>query len=204
MLLRTKLSTLAVACCGLALGACSSATMHDSPSGAYVTDGAWVKSVENATITDVYQAAETALRDLDMEVQKREQRALDSRLVAEEVDGTNITVDLQKLNDESTRLAIKVGAFGSDTVATMVLDKIRENLGGTAQGPETTGRTTPAGFRENDRDEERQRLEEQRRQQERNRDLEDQRDTDVDIDVEDRDDDDAWLSEPPADRDGRP
>lgn len=198
MLLR--ISTLAVASCGLALGACSSATMHDSPSGAYVTDGAWVKSVENRPLDEVYQAAEAALRDLDMDVQKREQRALDSRLVAEEGDGTNITVDLQKLNDDSTRLAIKVGTFGSETVGTMVLDKIRANLGGTAQRPETTGRTTPAGFRENRRDEDRY----QRDQMDRNKDLDKQRDTDVDIDVDNRDDDEAWLSEPPEDRDGRP
>ncbi len=222
MLLRTRLTTLTLAACGIALGACSSATMHDSQTGAYVTDGAWVKSVENAPIDEVYQAAEAALRDLDMEVQRREQRALNANLSAEEVDGTNIKIDLQKLNDNSTRLAIKVGTFGDNTVGTMVLDKVRENLrGGTAQRPDTTGRATPAGFRERDdqqqqqqrqdqmerqHEQEKEDLERRQRQQEqeleRQRELrqqqqQQQRDRDIDVDVDtDATDDEAWLSQP--------
>lgn len=173
MLLRTKLTTIALAASGIALGACSSATMHDAEGGAYVSDGAWIKSVESASLEDVYQASEAALRDLDLEVQKREQRALAAQLSAEEADGTNVTVDLEQLNDNTTRLAIKVGTFGDESISRMVLDKIRANLGTTSAtgraSPEA--RTTPAGFREDadDRD---------------------------DINM---DDDEAWLSEPPAD-----
>jgi hypothetical protein len=111
--------------------------------------------VESAPLQEVYQASEAALRDMDMEVQKREQRALDAVLSAEEADGTNIKVDLEKLNDNSTRVAIKVGTFGDDDIARMVLDKIRANLGVTAaQRPETNVRTTPAGFREKPNDDE--------------------------------------------------
>lgn len=126
-MLRMVLTMLAGAACVGWLGACS-ATMHTTEGGTYVYQGGWLETIEHAGLDRAWQATQDAVADLEFTVSEKAKDSLQARLEADQADGTDVRVDLQRVDDDSTKIRIKVGTFGEREVAELVLNKIRARI----------------------------------------------------------------------------
>ena len=126
-MLRTGLIALAAAAGAIALSACS-ATMHTTQGGTYVYEQPWLETIEHASLDRTWQATQDAIADLEFTVDERAKDSLQAKLTSKQASGTTVRVDLLRMDDDSTKVRIKVGAFGDREVAELVLNKIRARI----------------------------------------------------------------------------
>lgn len=125
-MLRTTLMMLA-AVSVVALAACS-ASMHTTEGGSYVYQRGWLETIEHAGLDRTWQAAQDAVADLEFTVGEKAKDSLQAKLEADQADGTDVRINLQRLDDDSTKVRIKVGTFGEREVAELVLNKLRARI----------------------------------------------------------------------------
>lgn len=124
---RTALMAVVAALFVVALAACS-ATMHTAQGGSYVYARPRLESIEKTPLDQVWQAAQDAVADLEFTTKSAAKDSLQAKLVAEQADGTDVQIELKRLDEDATRVQIKVGAFGDQGVSELVLSKLRERI----------------------------------------------------------------------------
>jgi hypothetical protein len=81
------------------------------------------------SLEDSFAASKTAMNDMGYSTEKANQDALKGVIVAREADGGRIDVTLQRKADRVTEIEVGVGAFGNESKARLILDKILARLG---------------------------------------------------------------------------
>ncbi len=92
-----------------------------------VYSGCRLYAVASRDLTTMYNATLRALDELEIEVTKKSKDVFYGKVVAKGADGKKITIRL-KPEDNLTNLSIKVGAFGSKEKATVIYERIKQNL----------------------------------------------------------------------------
>lgn len=123
------------------LAACS----HEGNSPSSKSDwGTGLNSVErkyNKTAAEVHDAAVSALKSFDLNVDKDRHDEMGSEVIARRGDDRKITVSISALDNKSSRAKVRVDP-GDSKLATMVHEKMAEKLGmGTAKGGLLGGNT---------------------------------------------------------------
>ncbi|KXK25542.1 MAG: hypothetical protein UZ01_03346 [Candidatus Brocadia sinica] len=87
-----------------------------------------LKSTEEASIGNVWQAAHKAMKDLGFVVTSEEKNNLSAKLIAHESDDTKIEIDLESVSAKLTTVKIRVGVFGDESLSRLTLERIRKHL----------------------------------------------------------------------------
>ncbi len=87
-----------------------------------------LEAMESKDLDTVYEATEKALDELGLNVTKRAKDAMSAVIVARDAQDKKITIKLSATTEETTKVSIRVGLFGSETKSRLVYQKIRDNL----------------------------------------------------------------------------
>ncbi|MBA7693979.1 hypothetical protein ES703_102579 [subsurface metagenome] len=87
-----------------------------------------LQAVESKKLDVVYEATLKAIDELELNVTKKTKDALSAVIVARDAQDKKITIKLSATTEETTKLSIRVGLFGSETKSRLIYQKIHENL----------------------------------------------------------------------------
>jgi len=100
--------------------------------GAAGTGVAWYSGKLEANLNDdldaVFQASQKALAQLEFAKISDKKSGVDAELVSRTALDKKIEITLQKVTDGTTKVAIRVGVFGDESLSMTILDKIKANL----------------------------------------------------------------------------
>lgn len=128
--MRTRFLTLV---CALALVAGASGCVAAAVgAGAGVGTYAYVKGVSEALIeapyNDVWRATGQVLRDYEINITSESRDALAGSYKGERHDGTNVIVDLDSVARNTTKVRVRLGAFGDRLYQERLIDDIKARL----------------------------------------------------------------------------
>lgn len=87
-----------------------------------------LKSTENASIDEVFDAARETVSAMDLETVSADKDGLKAKLLAKKENGDNVIIELEQKPNDLTEMKIRVGAFGDEDEARLIQQKIREQL----------------------------------------------------------------------------
>jgi len=87
-----------------------------------------LEAVEAKYIGTVYKATEKALEELGLKVSKKTKDAMSAVIIARDAQDTKVTIKLNATAEETTKLSIRIGTFGSETKSRLICQKIHDNL----------------------------------------------------------------------------
>jgi hypothetical protein len=100
--------------------------------GAAGTGVAWFSGRLEANldqnIETVFAASQKALNQLEFANISNKKSSVDARLVSRTALDKKVEITLQKVTDRSTKVMIRVGVFGDETLSMSILDKIKAAL----------------------------------------------------------------------------
>ena len=87
-----------------------------------------LESVQAHKLDAVYKATEKALDELELNVVRKTKDALSAVIVARDAQDKKITIKLTVTAENTTKLYIRVGFFGSETKSRRIYEQIKKNL----------------------------------------------------------------------------
>jgi len=87
-----------------------------------------LEAVEAKDIDTVYAATKKAVEQLDLSVSQDTKDALSAKIVARDAQDKKVTINLKSTTEDTTKISIRVGTFGSETKSRLIHDQIRKNL----------------------------------------------------------------------------
>lgn len=82
----------------------------------------------NHDLDAVFRASQKALTQLEFAKISDKKSSVDAELVSRTALDKKIEITLQKVTDGTTKVAIRVGVFGEESLSMTILDKIKANL----------------------------------------------------------------------------
>jgi hypothetical protein len=96
--------------------------------GAYAYAQGEVWSTVHGSLDDAYEATTLALDELGLRVVQEARDAFGAHVVATQVQGPRVSVDLVVEAERVTRIGVRVGTLGDQAKSSTILRRIRENL----------------------------------------------------------------------------
>jgi hypothetical protein len=87
-----------------------------------------LKSSEEATMDQAYNASLATLKELQLKVAHSEKDAISASILAHRSNNTPIRINLKRLTDRATEIRIRVGTFGDEGLSRTIRDKIVARL----------------------------------------------------------------------------
>lgn len=87
-----------------------------------------LETTERTSIHRVWDATQQAVKELEFAVQETDKDATAAVLKAETADGKRIRIDLTAVEENKTRLYIRVGVFGNQKRSRLILQTIEKYL----------------------------------------------------------------------------
>jgi hypothetical protein len=87
-----------------------------------------LEATEEAPIGAVVKAAQAAIDDLELKLIGTEADAYSGKITAETARGTDIGISVKRVNENATKIHIRVGVFGDEELSRLIHDKIRAHL----------------------------------------------------------------------------
>lgn len=126
--MRPQHLTLLLACLAApTLGACIVAAAAGATAGTTLYIKGELTYTAEASLDRAWSAVKEVVEDLEYEVKDTAKDAQTAKLVAEQADGTDVTITL-KLQGELVEFGIRVGVFGNEAQSKMIMDEIRDEL----------------------------------------------------------------------------
>lgn len=108
-------------CVALAVGAAAGV-------GTYAYIKGELTDFEEASLDRAYEATQAAIKDLEFTVKDQAKDSLQARIVASEADKTEVKIVLESKGEKLTKFSIRVGVFGDEARARLIMDKIKKHL----------------------------------------------------------------------------
>lgn len=87
-----------------------------------------LETVQANDIDEVYAATKKALEQLELNVTSDAKDALSAEIVARDAQNKKITIKLRSTTENTTKISIRVGTFGSEAKSILIYDQIKKNL----------------------------------------------------------------------------
>jgi tartrate dehydratase alpha subunit/fumarate hydratase class I-like protein len=84
--------------------------------------------VESHNLDAVYEATLKAMEELELNVTSKVKDSLSAEINARDAQDKKVKVKLSAVSDETTKVSIRVGVFGSEAKSRLIYEKINENL----------------------------------------------------------------------------
>ena len=121
-LLIAVLAVLTTGCAAALIGGAAGA-------GAVLYSKGDLKSTEKGSVEEVYQASLEAMDKMKLETVAKNADSLNATILAKMENGDNVDIKIEQKPNDLTELKIRVGAFGDESKARVILDEIRRQLG---------------------------------------------------------------------------
>jgi hypothetical protein len=82
----------------------------------------------DGTPPEIVSAAEAALEDMEIAVTAARSTALDGEVRGETARDKDVSISVAKRSDATSRLSIRVGTFGDESMSRAIYDRIRARL----------------------------------------------------------------------------
>lgn len=93
---------------------------------------AWVRGTLEANLEhnldDVFAAAQRALGDMEFAKIDDQKSGVDARLIARTALDKRVEIKIEKVTARTTKVSIRVGVFGDESLSTVILEKIKSRL----------------------------------------------------------------------------
>jgi len=110
------------------VGGCMVAAVGAGAAGTVAYVRGDLEAVESKKLDAVYEATLKAVNKLELNVTKETKDSLSAVIVARDAQDKKITIKLSATTENTTKLSIRVGLFGSETKSRLIYQKIHENL----------------------------------------------------------------------------
>ncbi|MBN2181816.1 MAG: DUF3568 family protein [Sedimentisphaerales bacterium] len=87
-----------------------------------------LEAVESENLDAVYEAAVKAVDELDLRVISKSKDALTATINARDAQDKKIKITLKNTAEQTTKISIRIGYFGSETKSRLIYQKIHDNL----------------------------------------------------------------------------
>lgn len=87
-----------------------------------------LEAVESRKLDEVHAATLKAVEELGLKVTQDAKDALSATVVARDAQDKKVTITLRAATEQTTKLLIRVGVFGSEAKSRLIYQKIRDNL----------------------------------------------------------------------------
>jgi hypothetical protein len=115
-----------------ALSGCLAATAAGAgalaAAGTYAYERGELRTTIDAPLDDVYNAATTALEQLELPMTDHAKDAFSAHITATQAQGGNVSIDLTRESEDVTRVGVRVGTFGDESTSRVILQRIRDAL----------------------------------------------------------------------------
>jgi hypothetical protein len=110
--------------CGVALFAGGAA----AGAGSYAYVKGELRATEAVSLENAYQAAQQAMNDLEFTVANKQKDAFYAEINARRASGKKIKVKFDKESNSLTRIKIRVGTFGDESMSHKILERIKKHI----------------------------------------------------------------------------
>ena len=87
-----------------------------------------LETVEQARFSNVYDAARTALDDLNMVVTKEIKEPVYAKIIARDSADKKVTIILEATPQQTTEISIRAGVIGNESRSMQIYEEIRKNI----------------------------------------------------------------------------
>ena len=87
-----------------------------------------LEAVEAANLNTVHKATLKALDELELRVTRQSKDVLSAEIIARDAADQKVTIKLKATTENTTKLSIRIGFFGSETKSRFIYQKIHDNL----------------------------------------------------------------------------
>jgi len=121
---------LAVLLVGIAIstGGCMIAAVGVGAAGTVAYLKGDLEAVEAKDLDTVYKATLKALDELELGVTRKSKDLLSAEIIARDSADQKVTIKLKATTENTTKLSIRIGFFGSETKSRYIYQKIHDNL----------------------------------------------------------------------------
>ena len=128
--MRTKRVLLSVLFIGIAVfgQGCIIAAVGVGAAGTIAYIRGDLEAVESENIDTVYDAALQAAEELELRIISKTKDALSATIIARDAQDKKVQIILRTTAENTTKLSIRIGTFGSETKSTLIYQKIYDNL----------------------------------------------------------------------------
>ncbi len=130
MALRYVLIALVLGVGSVLVSGCVAAVVGGAAAGAGAGTVAYIKgelrAMEPVSFDRAWSASKGALDSMDFVITEEDRDAVKGKLLALGVDNKKVRISLKRESAKVTRVNIRVGTFGDETVSRFILEKIRE------------------------------------------------------------------------------
>lgn len=123
-----RILPVAFAMCALITSGCVAVAAAGAGAGTYAYVRGVTEIIVDAPYNDVWHAAGEALDHFEINITSQTRDALAGSYKGEQHDGTNVIVDVESIARNTTKLTIRVGAFGDRTLQERIGDEIQQRL----------------------------------------------------------------------------
>lgn len=123
-----KKTAIFLVCVALLVGCKSAVVTPEGTEASYSTAEGVLRAVAGAPMTDVVNATNATLEDLELVGIDKTVDKLKGKITARMAVGTKVTINLESQGFENTSLKIKVGTFGDRSISLQILRNIERQL----------------------------------------------------------------------------
>lgn len=87
-----------------------------------------LQTIETADIDTLYKAVKIAANRLELNITKTAKDQMSATVILRDALDKKIKIKLKRIDDENTKLSIRIGLFGDETKSRFIYAKIKENL----------------------------------------------------------------------------
>lgn len=127
-MIRKVLSAILLVGVGCLIQGCMLAAVGVGAAGTIAYVRGDLQATESEPIDVVYDACLKAMEQLELPVTSKSKDALVAQITSFDAQDKKIKIKLKAETNETTKLSIRIGTFGSETRSRMIYQKIRDNL----------------------------------------------------------------------------
>jgi hypothetical protein len=87
-----------------------------------------LEAVESHSLDEVYEATLEAVKQLELRSVYKTKDALTAAITAYDAQDKKVKIILKKTADQTTKISIRIGTFGSETKSRLIYQAIQDNL----------------------------------------------------------------------------
>ena len=125
---RQVLSILLLVGAGMFVGGCVVAAVGAGAAGTVAFIRGDLEAAEAKKLDVVYDATLKALEELELPVSQKSKDKMSALIVAHDARSKKIKIKLHATTEETTKISIRVGWFGSESKSRMIYEEIQKNL----------------------------------------------------------------------------
>jgi hypothetical protein len=87
-----------------------------------------LKGTVDASLDDTFDATTKAVKNLELVEKDSRKDAFEAAVTARSADDKDVTINLKKTGERTTRVEIRVGVFGDEARSRQIMDEIQKGL----------------------------------------------------------------------------